>query len=338
MIPCCFHPTRVVIVESQLQLTNFVEGDLAKSPMTFDAFSCVDKAIHYMNEIYHPEPFYDRYIPKSGGDTKQIRAKADTHQEIYRPQRFEEISTVVMDFSSFVHNSDVEMTGLEFFGKIKDPNIQRILIIDGEDPYDFCDALNSDVIHYCINKQDSDWKEKLLQALKDAQWQYFNKMSEVFMKNLHPSDGSEFAFADPNFEAFFKSILSNYGFTEAYLCESTGSYLFLDEQAQDHGLVVNIPEQLDCWVRSGQAKGINIPLLKELKNRKKMMCYSNSNNGLEPDKSHWEIYAHPAKTLKGRDKTFYYAFEPNIYDIDLERILPFEAYRENQQRKVGRLH
>jgi len=35
---------------------------------------------------------------------------------------------------------------------------------------------------------------------------------------------------------------------------------------------------------------------------------------------------------------FYYAFAPNIYDIDLERVLPFEEYRENQQRKMGRLH
>jgi hypothetical protein len=118
MIPCCFHPTRVVIVEAQPQLLKYVGGELAKSPMTFDAFSCIDKALHYMNEIYQPEPFYDRYAPKSEGGLKNQRTKADTHREIYRPQRFEEISTVVIDSSSFASTSDAEMTGIDFFEKI----------------------------------------------------------------------------------------------------------------------------------------------------------------------------------------------------------------------------
>lgn len=344
MIPCCFHPTRVVIIGDCHESMKLVEGNLTRSHMTFDCFNNPHKALYYINEVYQPEPFYDRYaVKREDGFHKHRRLGTnivDTHPEIYRPQRFEEISTVVMDYALFTSSSETssEMAIFKFFEKIEDPHIQKILLIGERDEQLMNQALNNELIQHCICKQDHDWEEQFYEALQNAQWHYFNKLSEVFMKTIRPYNVGDYAFADPNFETFFKALISNHEFTEAYLCETTGSYLFLDGQAQDHGLVVNIAEQLDFWVRSGQAKGINIPLLKALKNRKKMMCYHARFGALEPDTSHWEIYAHPAKTLKGQTNTFYYAFAPNMYDIDLERILPFEAYKENQQRRMGRFH
>lgn len=333
MIPFCFHPTRVVIVDFRHELMNSLDINLLKSHMTFDSFQSPQNALHYMNDINHPDPFPSRYaVVGSDGRRKPRRLPFDTHQEIYRPQRFEEISTVVANYFS------PGMTGLEFFAKVKNPDIQKILLIEEGEEEIARGALSNGLIHQYVSKQTPDWCEKFHEALQNAQWQYFTKLSEVFMKDIEDVKGMDVALIDPNFQKFFKAILTDYGFTEAYLCETTGSYLFLDQQAQDHGLVVNIAEQLDSWARTGQAKGINLPLLKALKDRKKMMCYPTQFGALEPDKSHWEIYAHPANTLKGQKKLFYYAFAPNMYDIDLERILPFEEYRENHQRKGGVLH
>lgn len=349
MIPCCFHPTRVVIVNDSHELMSILDDNLLKSHMTFDSFNSPEKALHYINEVYQPEPFYDRYAVKDDQRTRQNRPikvqVIDTHHEIYRPQRFDEISTIVMNYSPISSILDLtpsdgpsKMSGLEFFEKVKNPHIQKIILIEEADDEIARYALKNGLIHFYICKQNIDWVSSLNEALQDAQWQYFNKLSEVFMNTIRPGIVKEYALDDPNFQKFFKTIISNYGFTEAYLCESTGSYLFLDDQAQDHGLVVNLADQLDNWVRTGKAKGINLPLLKELKDRKKMMCYHAIMDGLEPDKSHWEIYAHPANKIQGRQSTYYYAFAPNMYDIDVERVLPFEEYRENQQRKAVRLH
>lgn len=334
MIPCCFHPTRVVIVDDRYELINSFDIDLPKSHMTFDSFQSPQNALHYMNEIYHPDPFPSRYIANSREGQRKRRFAFDIHAEIYRPQRFEEISTVVANFSS----SSQDMTGIEFFEKVKNPDIQKILLVDAGQEEIATQALKTGLIHDYISKQDHNWNVQLLEALQNAQWQYFTKLSEVFMQSVGAANASSHALIDPNFQKFFKAILTENSFTEAYLCETTGSYLFLDQQAQDHGLVVNIAEQLDTWVRTGQSKGISLPLLKALKDRKKMICYHTRIGSLEPDKSHWEIYAHPANKLKGQRNLFYYAFAPNMYDIDLERILPFEEYRVNQQRKVSRLH
>lgn len=349
MIPCCFHPTHVVIVNDSHKLLSNLEDHLPKSHMTFDFFDSQDKALHYINEVYQPEPFYDRYKVNH----QQVREKTypfksqiiDTHREIYRPQRFDEISTLLMhyspqtSFATTTHTDGSKKTsGLEFFEKVKNPHIQKIILVEEGDEKHAIQAVNSGQVQYYVCKQELDWEERLYDILQEAQWQYFNKLSEVFMSSIRPGVVKEYALDDPHFQKFFKSILSNYGFTEAYLCEATGSYLFLDGKAQDHGLVVNFADQLDHWVRAGKDKGINLPLLKALKDRKKMMCYHTSSHGIEPDKSHWEIYAHPAKTIQGRRGTYYYAFAPNMYDIDVERVLPFEEYRENQQRKATRLH
>lgn len=343
MIPCCFHPTRIIILNDSKELLDSLNQQLSSLNMTLDSFENPDRALHYINEIYQHEPFYNRYR-----ELKENRVKSksivkthivDTHNEIYRPQRFEEISTVVIHQvpSSIPANIHNDMTGLEFFKKVDNPHVQKILLINVDDQDLAQHALEKGDIDDYLVESEVNWLEKFYLKLQDSQWQYFNKLSEIFFEKVRPGYVNEYALNDPHFQKFFKTIIENYGFTEAYLCETTGSYLFLDEQAQDHGLVVNIGDQLDNWARTGQAKGINTPLLKELKDRKKMMCYHTPVNGGEPDKSHWDIYAHTAKTIQGKGRSYYYAFAPNLYDIDVERILPFEEYRD-QQRKIAKVH
>jgi phage anti-repressor protein len=335
MIPCCFHPTRVVLVNDDLELLRKLFGgnDLSKRHVTFDSFINSHQLFHYLNEAHSPEPFYKRYGlrkgERAGGSVSLGNQPLDIYHEIYRSQRFDEISTVLMNYSPMLTG----MSGLEFFQKMKKSHIQKILLIDKNDEPIAVDALSKGLIDHYICSQAPNFEEEFYEAVQNAQWQYFNNLSEVFLKEMYPDGFENHPFVDPNFQKFFKAILSNYGFTEAYLYESIGSYLFLDDQAQDHGLLINMAEQLDFWVRSGQAKGVKLPLLKDLKSRKKMMCYPARTSSFEPDKSHWEVYAHPAQTFQGRRNTFYYAFAPNMYDIDLDRILPFQEYREHGQKR-----
>lgn len=349
MIPCCFHPTRVVIISNSKKLTSILDEKLPKSHMTFDYFNNGEQALHYMNEVYQSEPFYDRYnLNNKQGAYRSNPFKShilDTYLEIYRPQRFDEISTIVMDctdnlslYNSEGFQSSNQVSCLDYFMRIKNSHIQRIMLVEEGNEHIASKAVENGLISNFISKKEDDWGEHLSEILQDAQWQYFTKLSEIFMSSFGPGVVKEYAIDDPHFQKLFKTILVNNGFTEAYLCEATGSYLFLDGQAQDHGLVVNFADQLDQWVQTGKDKGVELPLLKALKDRKKMMCYHTSSTATEPDKNHWEIYAHPAKTIQGQRNTLYYALAPNMYDIDVERILPFEEYRENHQRKASRLH
>lgn len=341
MIPFCFHPTRVVVVNNHPELIRKVGDNPPTAHMTFHPFNSSPQALHHINEGYQPYSFYDRCIVKKekspSGHHRQNSHIVDTHHKIYHPERFEEISTIVMGYSSssapFRSGNPVDLTAFEFFRQVKNPYIQKILLVRKKDKKVADKALSKGIIHHYICVQDNHCEEEFHLALQEAQWGYFNKISQVFADSIRPAADTRYPLADANFQKFFKAILSHHGFTEAYMCESTGSYLFLDEQAQDHGLVVNISEQLDFWVRSGQAKGVNLPLLKALKNREKMMCYHAPGGSLAPDTSHWEIYAHPTKTFQGQKNVFYYAFAPNMHDIDVGRILPFQEYRQSRKSR-----
>lgn len=338
MIPCCYHPTRVIIVRGSQDLLRGIDESLSKTHMTFHSFENVDNALHYMNDVYQIEPFYERYVATNQNGQRQ--PLIDMHREIYRPERFEEISTVVFDLSRFTRKDSNEPPFYEddlfadYLLELKNPYIQKVLVGHEQDERRACDLMRQGIVHSFVRRDNTQWEEELSSVLQDSQWTYFNKLSEVFMQSVRPGAVKEYALDDPNFQKLFRAILLNYGFTEAYLCESTGSYLFLDNQAQDHGLVVNIPEQLEKWIHNGKSKGIDVSLLKALKDRKKMMCYHSIFGGIEPDKRHWDLYAHPANAFKGKRSTYYYALAPNIFDIDVEKVLPFAEFRESQPCKV----
>ena len=55
---------------------------------------------------------------------------------------------------------------------------------------------------------------------------------------------------------------------------------------------------------------------------------------LEPEPDEWGNHLYEPQMLQGANDTYYYAFAPNMFDIDLTRVLPFEKYKENQIFKI----
>lgn len=332
MIPCCFHPTRVIVIDDSDEFLTNLNRSLTKDFASYHYFTAPQKALQYLNEEYHPNPFTNRYIENvDEEDWEHRRLDVNifhTHYEVYRPERFEEISTIVVDHSM------PGMTGLELCQQVRHPNIQKILLTGVADEHIAIQAFNEGIINHYIRKQDLNMVEQLNQAIAASQWRYFNKLSEVVVQAVAASDIKDHALLDPNFHTFFKKAMEQNKFTEAYLCESMGSYLFLNEEAKHHGLVVNREDQLDIWVNSGETLNVDPGLLKELKERKKMMCYHNRHGVLEPAPKDWGKHAHLAQSLQGKQGTYYYVMAPQIFDVDTARILPFEDYRAGKKFHV----
>lgn len=327
MIPCCYHPTRVVVIDDNSSFLGSLNRVLSKNQASYLYYSNPQKALHDINNLYTSNPFPNRYIQNADEEQWQHRRLDinifDTHHEIYRPERFEEVSTVIIDHSM------PEMTGLEFCARLENPNIQKILLTGEAEEHIAIRAFNEGLIHHYIRKQDADMSLQINQAVENAQWRYFNRLSEVALKAISAVDIVDHAVLDPNFHNFFKKLIKDHDFREAYICDTMGSYLFITEDAQVFGLVVNIAEELDIWADAGQSLKIPNILLQGLRDRKKMICYHNSRDVREPKASEWEKYAYPVQTLEGVNRTYYYAFTPNIFDIDHARILAFEKHRDS---------
>lgn len=332
MIPCCFHPTRVVVVDDNTRFLGSLNRVLSKNHASYKYYSNPQKALHDLTTLYTPNPFPNRYIENVDEEKWEHRRLDinifDTHQEIYRPERFNEVSTVIIDHSM------PEMTGLEFCARLKNPYIQKLLLTGEAEEHIAIQAFNEGLIHHYIRKQDADMGLQINQAVEKAQWRYFNRLSEVALKAIEAVNVVDHAVLDPNFHIFFKGIMKKHQFREAYLCETMGSYLFLTEDAKAYGIVVNDANQLDNWADAGQSRNIPTTLLQELRDRKKMICYHNIKDMSAPKDGDWEKYAYPVHTIEGVHRTFYYAFAPNLFDVDLSQILSAGEFRSGNKFEI----
>jgi len=315
-----------VLVDDDPDFLNNLSSSLSSNSASYQHFNDPEKALRYLNEVYKPDPFPNRYIQGIDEDRWEHRRLDvnvwDTHHEVYRPERFEEISVVVVD-----HTMGDVMSGIDLCRQITDPNVQKILLTGNTDQEIAIRAFNEGIIHHYIRKYDPDMAEQLNQAIKSAQWRYFNKLSEVTLKAITSDDLVEHAVVDPNFQKLFTELVKQHGFREAYLCETMGSYVFLTEDGANYGLVINTIDQLEVSSNSAEALGVDISLLEELKNQKKMMFYHSRQGIFEPPANEWRNHVYLPQVLQGKRETYYYVFEPNLFDIDVSRILPFGIYK-----------
>ncbi len=336
MIPCCIHPTQVFVIDDDDEMLRHLSQILPKDCASYHYMSGPEAALTYINKSDNPSPFPNRYINNFEEDAWEHRCLdvniSDTYQEIYRPERFEEISTIIVDHSM------PEMTGLQLCEKIKDPNIQKILLTGVADEHLAIRAFNDGLIHHYIRKQDLDLEKQLSQAVESAQWRYFNKLSEVTLKAITSVNYLNHAITDPKFQDFFKQIMQKNsfapsGFTEAYLCEAMGTYLFLTEAGESYGLVVNNEDQIKTWTESANALDATPNLLQELADKAKMIWYHSRDGALEPPGQEWVHYAHTPEIIQGANENYYYILQPNLFDIDKSRVLSFKEYKAKRMQK-----
>jgi CheY-like chemotaxis protein len=321
MIPCCFHPTTVLVIDDQSEFLEGLNLVLSQDQAIYKFFTNPKKALDVLKS-HIPNPFPSRYIQNVDEEQWEHRRLDvnifDIYKEIYRPQRFEEISTIVVDYSM------PEMTGLELCKKIAHLPLQKILLTGEADEQIAIQAFNEGLIQHYIRKHDRNMADQLNQAIIKAQWRYFNKLSEVALQAIAGVDVIDHAVLDSNFHSLFNQLMKEHRLKEAYLCETMGSYLFLTEEAKAYGLVVSIAEELDICADIGEAHNISPSLLKQLRDRKMMMCYHDRQRLSDLTPADWEKYAYPVKTLEGVNRTYYHAFAPNIFQIDQSKVISIE--------------
>jgi CheY-like chemotaxis protein len=325
MIPCCFHPTRVVVIDDNDRFLRRLDSNLSYDQATYLYYTHPEKALDFLH-AQHLNPFSHRYVCNVDEEAWEHRRLdvnvCDLHHEIYRPERFTQVSVVVVDYAM------PDMTGLEFCQQLKNPHIQKILLTGEADEEMAVQAFNQGLIHHYIRKQAPDMVPCLQKAIDEAQWRYFTKLSQVMIEAIEAVYVVDHALTDPHFHTFFKRLMHENRFCEAYLCETMGSFLFLDERGQATGLVVNTQEQQGVWLDSTRVDHINPQLLKELKTLQKMMVYHNRSGILEPEAQDWEKHAHRPQRLQGEKTLYSYVLAPNIFDIDAPEILSFALFKE----------
>lgn len=327
-IPCCYHPTTVVMIDDDARFLKFASLKIeSNNNLVTKTFADPISAADFLIKQYKPKTFLEFCLDNPEEQSRDhrnidfdIRA---IRQELYNPYRFDEIFIVVVDYVM------PNMNGLELCKQLQHRYVKKILLTGEADEKIAIDGFNKGLIHKFIRKDMPDALEQLNQAIQELLWKSFQEQSEVIVNTLsfHPEHPPS-CLDDPIFVDFFEQLCKKYKFTEYYLMDANGSFMFLDVNAKPSWLVVKDEGEMRGWHEMAELADTEVSpsILQAMQTRQKIL-YLHSDSDFQLDPSQWQKYLHTASKLEGRI-TYYYSYidNSNTYDINTNKILSYKKY------------
>lgn len=321
-IPSFFFPTTVLMIDDNIEFLKSVAIGLSSNNTAYNFYSDPLKALQFLNEKHNSKDLSHGLFSLLDEEEFEHRTidinVRDIYRIMYNKMRFQEISTVVVDF----HMPGLD--GIEFCRSIKNPHIQKILLTSIVDEQKAIEVLNEGLINTFIRKQAPNVMQQLNQALMQSQLRYFANLSKMVQEILSfsPKDSALF---DPAFIALFNRIYKEFNVVEHYLTEFLGSFIFLDADGRHYGLFTRVKEQLDFYCESKEAEEAPEKAIAALKSGQQILCYYSDTKHHLPSGKVWEQYLFDAHKIAGGNE-YFCAYAPAMYDINLPSILPFNQY------------
>lgn len=271
-LACCLHPTTVVLIDDDKRLLEFVELRLKrKIPCTL--YSEPIKALKFLEEEYRQNPFTKRCLIHPE-DSNRGHRNIDVDLsavplEIYNPNRFEEIAVVVVDYAMPSIDDPKELCQ-----KIKSKGFKVILLTGEADEKIALQLFNERAINQFIRKDTPDFVDILIVAIQALQKAYFKGLSKIVIDSLtQDPDALPSCLIDPIFIRFFQNFVKQHEFVEYYLYEPTGSFLFLDGNAQPSWLLVKDEDEMSGALFDAETNDIDAPeeVIHALTTREKLL-------------------------------------------------------------------
>jgi len=115
-----------------------------------------------------------------------------------------------------------DMDGIEFFNKIKDIQIKKILLTGALEQAKAFTPLNNEIIDSYIHKSSENLKTDLLQHIHKAQLAYFNNIT----KNIIAFTNDKFSILEnQNLIQLIQTLITDNNITEYYMLCETGTFL-----------------------------------------------------------------------------------------------------------------
>jgi len=332
-IPACYYPTTVVFIDDNRKFLSALSQrfeHIAKKgfiPIIPKFFSSAEEALKYLQD-YQPDLFTVRCLHHD--DPSLDHRKIDVNvpairEEIYIPERFTQISVIVVDYAM------PDLNGLELCKKLQNKPFKKLMLTGEADEATAVQAFNEGAIDKFIRKDiPQGFDELLLASIRELQLQYFQDLSTIVIDSItaDPEFPNISWLNDPAFLKLFDKLYQENEVAEYYLTDVYGSYLFLDSNAKPSWLAVKDEDGMNGTYEIGRDSDTPFPpeMLEEIKSRKKVL-YLYDEGGLTDYPEEAARSLHPATKLQGKI-AHYYSFikDPNAYDINQDEITSFNEY------------
>lgn len=308
-MPSFFFPTTVLMIDDNVEFLKSIAISLIPEKATYSFYSDPKLALDLINNRFstnHITRSLVSFLDEEELEHKRLDINArDLYRIAFNPDRFKQISTVVVDF----HMPGID--GIEFCKSIKNPHIQKVLLTSIVDEHKAIEVLNQGIIHAFIRKQSANLIDQLNQTIHQSQARFFQRLSTIFHETASLSSDDNALF-DEVFHKLFKSAKRDCHAVEHYLTEFQGSFLFLDAMGQRFNFFTRNREQLDFFIECKQAKTASPEVLKSLSSGEKILCLPPEIGLNLPEGHAWEPFMLDAVFVKGEKAEYYCALGPKM--------------------------
>jgi len=238
-------------------------------------------------------------------------------QRVQNPQRFEQVSVVVVDYDM------PEIDGLALCQNIKNRGIKKILLTGKADEKLAVQAFNQGLIDRFILKQDTEVIPQLKQAIIDLQQSYFEDLAHTVLEALSLS--SHRFLRDPLFASEFQRISGQLGIVEFYLTAAPQGFLMLDASGAASLLIVKTADELNSHTEIAQDQAAPAQLVELLKSKRVVPYFPHPQGEYTPECQDWRACLYPASSFQGRER-YYYATVPNPSGLQLNRVVSYQSF------------
>lgn len=326
-IPTCFFPSTTLFIDDNRDfLLNFVlQLDERVAYRIFDDPNQALNHVYKKNcdlELLNHHCLSEFKAAKSCSVTNHTvnLDLAAIHAEVYNPNRFSEISVMVVDYAM------PGMNGLEFCRRLDNNHIKKILLTGQADEQLAIEAFHEGLIHRYIKKNDPHAAEMITRSLYELQLEYFQAMSETIVRML--SVRSPSCLNDKKFVQFFKTLCEEKRITEYYLIDHSGSFMMLDDDANINFLIMRNERDLEVYQTIARRQDADEATLDKLVHGTYIPGLWRSKT---PDLQWSECLEHlvPATRFVGNE-TYYYAYlkEDARFNLRQSKILSYSRYLE----------
>jgi FixJ family two-component response regulator len=301
-----YHPSTVIFVDDNERfLDSFTL--LLSERLSVRCFSSTSAALSLINNSRSLPPLDQRCVSFLGSQHRPGGALrldlALVEQEISNPDRFSDISVVVVDYDM------PEMNGLEFCLAIDNPRIKKVLLTGVGDEKIAVRAFNDGLIDRFMMKNDPEIAEKINQTISDLQKRYFKDISSLIQSTLEMKS-PEFLL-EPEFFRLFEALLVEHDIVEYYYVEDPNGFLMVSHRGNLYRLIVASEAQSDEQIFSISKHRPPQSLIAQLTSRQYLVwLWTSPDENDEEEDFDWSEYTHKAKKIHGK-KTWLYALVEN---------------------------
>lgn len=330
LISPLFHPTTTILIDDN---EAFLEG-LGLSlndDAIYHTFSNPKQALAYCTENATITPIDDSYLmadtesPDSSAQNVTLNTK-ELKTALLRPERFDVISVIVVDFSM------PQLTGVEFIDQLRAQvknKFAKIIMVTGEADHSLAVRLfNDKKIDKFFLKNEDNLEEKVNASINEMQNAYFLDLCSTLFSSI--VEKTTPILNDADFANVFAKVKADLNIVEHYLCENTGSFILVDKDGVMTVLVVRTEEDLAMYADLAEDQKVPAELVKRILNGSLLPFFGTFEKFIASKRDDWVINTHLGKKVPGRPGYYYSVIESRKVPTlpGAEHIASFASYME----------